>query len=347
MSYKITITCLKYSSVLLFMLMFQPGWSQSGKNKVKEVGTEEYSELDALVLKNQKLLGNDVVAMVWKDTLVYKRELGSFNSKTVAPVASASKWLTAALVMKMVEEGKISLDDKVSDYITVYETYGKGFITIRHCLSHFTGIEAGKKIFKKKKFNTLQEEVESFAKNEIRTNPGTDFHYDEMGLNIAGRIMEIVGKKRFDLLIRQKLFIPLGMRKTTFSTLDGSALDPSGGARSTADDYMQFLKMMLNNGKHNGQQFLSEESMSELKKIQTTPEQIIHAPESAHGFSYALGSWAIEEKDGNATVLASPGFYGTWPMVSWSKGYAFLIFPKTTLKDAKKDVYMEMKEAID
>lgn len=77
-------------------------------------------------------------------------------------------------------------------------------------------------------------------------------------MNIAGRILEIVTKKKFDMLIKQQLLTPLGMRKTSFSELDGGAVNPSGGAKSSADEYLIFLKMLLNNGMHKGQQFLSE-----------------------------------------------------------------------------------------
>ena len=169
---------------------------------MKELGAAQFEHLDQLVKQNQKLLGGDVVAMVWTDTLVYKTELGEFDSKTVAPIASSSKWLTAALILKMVDQGKISLDDKVSQYIPIYETYGKSYITIRHCLSHFTGIEAEKGIggiLSRKKFASLEDEVASFAKKEIQSNPGTEFRYSNMGLNIAGRILEIVTKKKFDM----------------------------------------------------------------------------------------------------------------------------------------------------
>src|SRR6185503_16242305 len=126
------------------------------------------------------------------------------------------------------------------------------YITIRNCLSHMTGIEDEGKLLKKllerKKFSSLEEEVNAFGSREIRANPGTDFWYGNVGLNIAGRILEIISKKKFDILIKSKLFTPLGMRKTTFSTMDGSAVNPSGGALSTADDYMKFLVMLLNKG---------------------------------------------------------------------------------------------------
>jgi CubicO group peptidase (beta-lactamase class C family) len=352
MSYKITINCLKFSSTLLLLLFFQVCFSQGNKKNLKQVGISRFAELDALINQNQKPLGNDIVAMVWTDSLVYKTELGEFDSKTVAPIASCSKWLTAALVMRMVDQGKISLDDKVSQYIPVYDLYGKSYITIRHCLSHFTGIETEtglKAILSRKKFKSLEEEVESFAKKEIQANPGTEFRYSGMGLNIAGRILEIVTKKKFDMLIKQQLFNPLAMRKTTFSTLDGSALNPSGGAQSTAEDYMHFLQMLLNNGKYNGQEILTEASVNELRKIQTKLSDIRYAPKAGEGFNYALGSWVIEEgKNGEANALSSPGLFGTWPMIDWCRGYAAIVFVKTLLDgEQKKELYLQMKEAID
>src|SRR5213075_3338675 len=131
MAYKSAGTCLKGISLFLSLLLLQPVVAQSN-----------FSELDNSLKEKQKLLGKDFVVMIWKkdDTLVYKKEAGDFNSKTQAPVASCSKWLTAALVMMFVDEGKLSLDDKITNWLPIYEKYGKGYITIRHCLSHLTGI---------------------------------------------------------------------------------------------------------------------------------------------------------------------------------------------------------------
>ena len=349
MSYKITINCLKFSSLAFFMLFLQTGYGQAGKKNTKEIGLNSFQDLDDVVLRNQKLLGNIVVAMVWTDTLVYKHELGEFDSKTVVPIAAASQWLTAALVMKMVDEGKISLDDKVGQYLPIFDTYGKSYITVRHCLSHFTGIQTeGGGLFSKKKFASLEEEVEAFAKKEIKTNPGTEFSYSNIGPDIAARIVEIVSKKKFDMLIKQKLFNPMGMRKTTFSTLDASAINPSYGAQSTADEMIKFLKMLLNKGNYNGQQILSEASVRELRHIQTSPELVKYAPKTAEGFSYALGSWVVDEgKEGEANSLAGAAINGTWPLVDWCRGYALLILTKTLLPEQKKDVYLQAKDAMD
>lgn len=333
----------------LALLFFQPVFGQY-----------DFGELDKALEQKQKLLGNNVVTMIWKgDSLVYKKELGDFNSKTQAPIASCSKWLTAALVMQFVDEGKISLDDPIVKYIPLFGSYFKNYITIRNCLSHTTGIsdEGGllKKLFQRKKFSSLEEEVNSFAKREIRANPGTDFWYGNVGLNIAGRILEVVSKKKFDILIKQKLFTPLGMKKTTFSTTDGSPVNPSGGAQSTADDYMHFLIMLLNKGKYNGQQILSEASVNQLLIPQTEKSLIKYAPKAAEGFNYALGSWVLQEtplpgaeKPGRrATVLASPGLFGTWPMIDFCRGYAYIVFVKNLLGEERADAHLELKKIID
>jgi CubicO group peptidase (beta-lactamase class C family) len=341
MSYLPLKTCLKAISVIVFMLFLQPGKAQY-----------DWTELDQEIQSKQKLLGDNVVAMIWKgDSLLYKKELGDFKSKTQAPIASCSKWLTAALVMQFVDEGKLSLDDKITKWLPEYGKYFKNYITIRNCLSHMTGIEDEGKLIKKllqrKKYGSLEEEVNAFASREIRANPGTDFWYGNVGLNIAGRILEIISKKKFDILIKSKLFSPLGMRKTSFSTLDGSAVNPSGGAQSTADDYMKFLVMLMNKGKHNGVQILSEKSVNELLKPQNTMEQVKYAPKSAEGYKYALGSWVIEEKAGAATALASPGLFGTWPMIDFCRGYAYIFFVKNLLGDERADAQRDIKLIID
>jgi len=67
---------MKVTFVAGFLLFFQPVFSQYN-----------WSELDNELAAKQKLLGQDLVAMIWKgDSLVYKKEMGSFNSKTQAPM---------------------------------------------------------------------------------------------------------------------------------------------------------------------------------------------------------------------------------------------------------------------
>jgi CubicO group peptidase (beta-lactamase class C family) len=343
MSDKTRLICLNSSLLALFLLFFQPIFAQYN-----------FGELDAEWAAKQKLLGKDAILMLAnKDSIMFRKEAGNYNLKTTQPIpiASCSKWLTAALVMQFVDEGKLSLDDKITKWLPEFEKYGKTYITVRLCLSHETGItdESGffKTLLQRSKFATLEEQVNSFARRDIRTNAGTDFWYGTIGLNIAGRILEVISKKQFDALIKQKLFNPLGMRKTSFSTMDGSAINPSGGAVSTPDDYMKFLMMLLNKGKANGKQILSEASVEALRQVQTASVRIAYAPKAATGFAYALGSWVAEEKDGKASVLASPGLLGTWPMIDFCRGYAYLVFVRNLLGEERAEAHMELKKVID
>lgn len=348
MSYKGKINCLKFSSLALCLLFLQVSFSQP------------FNDLTKAIQERQKVIGENIVVLIAnKDSIVFQGEYGGFNAKTQAPIASCSKWLTAALVMEFVDEGKISLDDKITKWLPEFEKYGKNYITIRHCLSHMTGIQSEPirllTILQRKKYNSLEEEVNDFAKKEIESNPGTEFRYSNIGLNIAGRILEIVSKRKFESLIRTKLFSPLGMRNTTFETQDGTAPNPSGGAKSTANDYLHFLQMLLNKGIYNGQRILSENAINELRTIQDKPDQIKYAPKAAEGFTYALGSWVMElsphltspNGGGIASALASPGLFGTWPMVDFCRGYACIFFVKNLLGEQKADAYLELKKIID
>src|SRR4029078_11850481 len=230
MTYKHWFTCIKGINFIAALLLLQSVLQPVAAQKKTDVGKQKFPELDDIIAQKQKLLGKYFVVMLVKrdDSLVYKKELGDFNSKTQAPIASCSKWITAALVMTFVDEGKLSLDDKITKWLPEYEKYAKNYITIRTCLSHMTGIRSEPisilKLLERKKFNSLEDEVNSFAAKDIQANPGEEFRYSNIGLNIAGRILEIISKRRFDVLARQRLFVPLQMRRTSFSSLDASAV---------------------------------------------------------------------------------------------------------------------------
>jgi CubicO group peptidase (beta-lactamase class C family) len=341
MSLKMSFACMKVSTVLISLLLLQAAKAQYN-----------FTELEKKLSQYQQQLGGNVVAMIYKDSqLIYKKEMGDFKANTVAPIASCSKWLTAALVMTFVDEGKLSLDDKVSKYIPEFTNYGKGYITIRNCLSHTTGIEEERlslaSIIKISRYESLEKEVNDFmSKHEIYAQPGLQFSYGAVGLNIAGRVLEIISKKSFDQLMTQRIFRPLNMKASTFYS--EKAPNPSGGAKSTAADYMNFLTMILNKGMFNGKRVLSELSVEEMRKPQTSLDMIRYAPPTAEGFNYALGEWVLEaDAGGNTTVVASPGLFGTWPMVDNCRGYACIIFVKNLLRDSRKEIYTDIKKAID
>lgn len=343
MSAKLRPDCLKASTIALFLLFFQ---AATGQGKFEEVSG--IAEQQAKTLKQEV-----VVVVATKDTSVYTKDTKTFSAiRGQAPLGFSSQWLTAALVLIMVDEGKISLDDKVSQYLPVYGSYMKSYVTIRHCLSHFTGIqtETNKvvKLFEKKKFASLEEAVAGYAKKEIQENAGEAFRFSGMGPDIAGRILELVTKKKFDMLIQQKLLRPLGMRQTTFSTLDASAISPSSGGRSTAADYTKFLRMLLNGGMHNGQRILSEAAVKTMRQVLTEPGNRKYSPAMAGNWEYALGAWAAgDETEKLATVLTAPSLGGTTALVDFCRGYAFVYLQKELEEETKFPAGAQFRDALE
>lgn len=341
MSRNIILTCVKVSLFTTCLLIFQAGFAQYN-----------FTETNIKIDSYKKQFDGNISVLVYREgKIIYEKNLGDFNTKTQAPIASCSKWLTAALVMVLVDEGKLSLTDKVSKYLPIFSKYSKGYITIKDCLAHLTGIESEpiklSTLLQRARFNSLEEEVDNFAsKKEIVANPGLEFRYGNIGLNIAGRIIEVVSKKSFEQVMQEKILRPLQMRNTSFSSFN--AVNPSGGAISTAADYMNFLSMILDKGIFKGKRILSEQSISLMQTAQTNSSMIKYAPKAAQGYNYGFGEWILEtDEQGVSTVVASPGLFGTWPMIDKCRNYACIFFTKGLLGEEKRDVYLDIKKTID
>lgn len=163
-------------------------------------------------------------------------------------IASQTKAVTATAVLMLWEQGKFQLDDPISKYIPefknpqVLKTYNeqdgtyttedaKSEITIRHLLSHTSGIGYGaidgderfKKIFAKAGIVdawttrplTIAENVKKLARLPLHHNPGEKFTYGE-GLDVLGYLIELVSGMPFDAYLRQHVLDPLGMADTWF-----------------------------------------------------------------------------------------------------------------------------------
>ena len=344
MSHIFGFICRKCSPALIFLLFFQSAFCQY-----------DFTVLNNKLESHSKELGGNIVALLYKDNkVIYEKKIGAFDKKTPIPIASCSKWLTTAMIMTLVDEGKISLDDKVIKYIPLFATYRKSYITIRQCLSHQTGIKQEQpsimNILERKKYPSLEEEVNSFAKKDIDFNPGTGFYYGDIGLNIAARICEIVTKKKFNQLMLEKIFRPMGMRVTTFQNENYNLPpNPSGGAKSCPEEYLNFLTMILNKGIYKDKRILSEVAIKEMETQQIDPATIKYIPKAAEGYSYGLGEWLIDkDADNKGVVISCPGLFGSFPLIDNCRGYAFVIFTKTLISgENKKKIYTDIIDSID
>lgn len=344
MSSKYPTTCLNYSMLLTFMLFFQAA-----------SGQYNFSEVDQIITSGKQSMGGKVVTLVAKDgKVVYKNEVGEdFKIETPQPIGTSSKWLTAALVMTFVEKGELSLDDPVSKYLPLYATYSKSYITVGHCMAEITGIESDPrkvtKILQKKKFETLEEEVNYYAAHkDIVAQPGKEFFYGDIGYNILGRVLEVIAKKKpFSKLMQERITKPAGMKKTSFMNDRGSE-DPSSGGISTAGDYIRFMTMLLNYGEVNGKKILSKESIEEVEKGMFSSLPVKSAPKFAQGFNYGLGVWVQEtDKSGKGSMISCPGLGGTWPYIDRCRKYACVVLTPQRDTEQLQQTFIQIKEAVE
>ncbi|BAV06388.1 serine hydrolase domain-containing protein [Filimonas lacunae] len=309
-----------------------------------------FSGVDAKVQQYQKQLGKDAVIMVYKDNkVVYQKTLGECQVTTPAPIGATSQWLTAALVLTLVQEGKLSLDDKISQYLPIFTTYMKSYVTIRQCLEQTLGFRTDKGFVRRLKgYATLEEAVNDIAsKREIDFKPGDAYQYSDQGWDIAGRILEVVTKKPFDRLMQDRILRPLGMRNTSFSTFD-KAVSPSEGAVSSAADFVKFEQLLLDKGVFNGKQILPGTVVDELLKARTIAATVKYIPKNLEGWAYTYGGWVQQaDEQQNAVVITSPGTDGTWPMIDVKNKYSFIVFVKNGQSEQKREMYADIKAAID
>ena len=333
--------CLKGSLALTFMLLLQSAFAQL-----------DVTGADSYLTKNQKAFGTEMVVQVNKDgKALYKKELGKeFTAKSPADALDLSQWFTTALLMVLVDEGKISLDDPVAKYLPKFEKYMKGYITIRHCLTHTTGLDANPegigKLVTRSNYPNLDDEVNVYVeKRDIRDNPGEAFLYGRMGISIAAKVLEAATKKTFDRLASEKLFRPLGMKTSTFYKEKGG-MNPFDGAVTSAADLMNFMQMLLNKGTLNGKKILSESSVEEIRKVQFPQAKVRFKPEGKKNFDAGLTTW-IEEKDaaGMAVVLAQ-GIEGTTAWINFKDNTASLIFLKDGEGEKKAALSRDLRKIL-
>ncbi|MFN6387881.1 MAG: serine hydrolase domain-containing protein [Bacteroidota bacterium] len=342
MSAKITSTCLKVSYIIAFMLFFQVSKAQLN-----------FTELSAKLEASKAELGGKAVLLVYKDgKIVFEKSVGEFTPKTQAPIAASTQWLTAALVMSYVDEGKLSLDDKVSKFLPIFSKYSKGYITIRDCLTHLTGIEGPsigslKDMSNPKKFSSLDEIVNDIASSkEILSNPGLVFRFNNIGYTIVARVLEVLNRRGFEQMMAERITRPLLMRTTNFFSY--TVINPAGGAQSSAYDYMNFLSMLLNGGVFNGKRILSEAAIETMSKASSTQGMVKESPAILQGKNYAMGQWILgTDENGKTTTVVCPGLFGTWPLIDYCRKYTFLVFTPGDASSEKKELMASFKTIID
>jgi len=142
---------------------------------------------------------------------------------TVYRLGSVTKQFTAALVMQLVDSGRISLDDRISTRLAALPERWKP-VTVRQLLNHTSGIPSytdtprGRRRFVEDM--TPDSIVLETAGDTLDFAPGTKWNYDNTGYLLLGMLLERVTGKPYEALLEERLFRPVGMRETRYCHTD-------------------------------------------------------------------------------------------------------------------------------
>jgi len=210
--------------VLIAVIAFQA--SVFAQNKARQI-----DELVSLYNKYDQFNGTVLVAEDGK--VIYKKGFGFANMEWNIPnepdtrfrLGSITKQFTATLVLQLVEQGKLKLDGKVSDYLDNYRKDTGGKITIHNLLSHTSGVpnytaQPGFIETVSRNPYAVDDFVKKYASGDLEFEPGAKFNYSNSGYFILGAIIEKVTGKPYEQVLKENIFDPAGMKNTGYDHYD-------------------------------------------------------------------------------------------------------------------------------
>lgn len=168
--------------------------------------------------------GASVLVMVGNDTAVGQRGLANLETgERITPetnfrLASVSKQFTAAAVLRLVEQGRLGLQQTLREVLAEFDAYGDR-ITIEHLLRHTSGIKDYEPLLEKAPAPAqpfMDAEVTALLAAQLETDfaPGSRFRYSNSGYAVLAQIVERVSGLAFPDFLKREYFDPLGMTST-------------------------------------------------------------------------------------------------------------------------------------
>ena len=281
-------------------------------------------------------------------------------------IASLTKPITCSAIMILVDEGRLSLIDPIEKYLPEYKGQRMGAcgaltgfacapvaparsINIADLMTHTSGLPSSVETKGNDEPTSLADLVSRGAKLHLLFQPGTNWNYSNIGIDILGRIIELVSKQSFDQFLADRIFQPLGMSDTYFFVPEskrnrlaslysyeegnlkvvdaewGSQRDkipvPAGGLVSTAADLLRFNEMMRNGGALNGRRILSASAVHLMTISHTGDMTAGWVPGVGHGFGYEV----VRNVEGmfrysSLGTFVKGGAYRTYEWVDGAKG---------------------------
>ncbi len=259
--------------------------------------------------------------------VVYRRAFGGYSLDTRIRIASASKWLSALAIARLVEKGQMRWTDTVGQYFPTIEA-SKRPITLAQLFSHTSALPGGDNSCMSNPFYTLASCAQVILQEPLIGGPGKVFSYGGNSMQVAGRMAELATGKAWDDLFIAEMVTPLGMNATDFATASTAPgyvrnTNPriAGGVRSTLENYGKVVDMVLAYGCLDNsvllpcapnRRFLSRATIELMATDRTVGTVDISRPPTSTGFGYGLGQWIDPS---SPLIVSSPGAFGFTPWV--------------------------------
>lgn len=258
-------------------------------------------------------------------------------------IASPTKPVTAVAAMLLVEAGRLSLRDRVSQHIPEFQGPHKEKITLRHLLTHTSGMPD--MLPNNTALRQAHEPLSTFVEGAIQTpllyEPGTNFRYQSKGILLAAEIVERISGKRLRDFEQESIFGPLGMDRTCLglegigvadtvwcgTSVDESESDrrcgwnteywrdfgaPWGGLHTTAPDLARLVYAILNDGSVAGTTLLS---VAAARTMKTNHSPHLGAP---WGIGWGLRDSRVWNFFGDLVSASTFGHVGATGTVAWA-----------------------------
>jgi len=225
--------------------------------------------------------------------LIPAKELATVD--TIYDAASLTKVLaTAPAIMILVERGQLELDKPVSNWIPEFTGGEREKITLRHLLTHTSGLPSG--LTRRNQLHDHASAVAQAVTERVNPSPGQAFRYSDVNFILLGEIVRRVSGKPLNEFAMSEIFEPLGMKDTRYlppaawreriapteQSLRGVVHDPTAramggvaghaGVFTTAADLARYCRMMLNGGELDGRRVLKPETVKLMTSVQSPPE---------------------------------------------------------------------------
>ncbi len=206
---------------------------------------DRIDELVRVYFEDERFNGTVLVAE--NGEVIYRKGWGMANKEWSIPngpktrfrIASMSKQFTAMMIMQLVQEGRIGLDDRLTDHIPEFRQDTGGQVTIHHLLTHTSGLpdySDAPGFWNELMRHPMSPEfvIDSLSSGDFHFDPGTQYRYNNGGFYLLSLIVERITGQDFGEALQERIFQPLGM---TDSGLDvpGTILE------SRATGYEQFV----------------------------------------------------------------------------------------------------------